>query len=247
MAGGYATRLRALSKNVPKPLLKVAGKPMVGHIFDRLAEVEDVRNVIISTNLRFEGQFREWLGANPHIKAEIVADRSHSEEDKPGAMASLAQTTSRASDDCLIIAGDNVFTSSLKPMFRTFRDKSCATVALYNVRDRLLAKQYSTVTVDAEGRIMSLDEKPARPETTLVGTCIYMLPERTLNRLMEYSAEATDCDRPGRFIGWLCEREPVYGHILDGYWWDIGTVDQYYEANQALRVASSNTKTGYGS
>jgi len=246
LAGGYATRLQALSKDVPKPLLKVAGKPIVGHIFDKLAEIEDVRHVIISTNLRFQEQFREWLGSNPQTKAEIVADRSCSEEEKPGAIASLAQITSGISDDCLIVAGDNLFTSSLKAMFRTFRDKSCAMVALYDVKDRSLAKHYSTVTVDAEGRIISLNEKPAKPETTLIGTCIYMLPKRTLKRLSEYLIEAADRDRPGRFIGWLCEREPVYGHILDGCWWDIGTVDQYYEVNHTLYVASSNEKTGYG-
>jgi len=234
LAGGYAVRLQTLSKNVPKPLLKVAGKPIVGYIFDRLAEVEDVRHVIISTNLRFEEQFREWLGSDPQTRAEIVADQSRSEEEKTGAIASLAQIASEISDDCLIIAGDNLFTSSLEAMFRTFRDKSCATVALYDVKDLSLAKQYATVTVDADGRIMSLNEKPDRPETTLIGTCIYMLPNRTLKRFEEYSMEATDCDSPGRFIGWLCKREPVYGHILDGYWWDIGTADRYHQANQAF-------------
>jgi len=244
LAGGYATRLEAVSKNLPKPLLKVGGKPIVDYIFDKLAEIEDIQRVIISTNLRFEQQFKEWLRSNSGRRAEIVADRSRSEEEKPGAVASLAQLTSGISDDCLIVAGDNLFTSSLKAMFRTFREKSCATLALYDVKDRSLAKQYSTVTVDAEGRILSLNEKPANPETTMIGTCIYMLPERTLKRLSEYLIVAADRDRPGRFIGWLCKREPVYSHILDGYWWDIGTVDQYYEANHALYVASS--KIGHG-
>ena len=236
LAGGYATRLQQLSKNLPKPLLKVAGKAIVEHILDKIAEIEDIEHVIISTNLRFEQQFREWLGPNLTGRAEIVADRSRSEMEKPGAIASLAQLTSGISDDCLIVAGDNLFKSSLNAMFGTFRAKSCATVALYDVKDQMLAKQYSTVTIDSDGRILSLNEKPADPETTLVGACIYMLPDRTLNRLREYLAEAVDRDRPGRFIEWLCKREPVYGHILDGRWWDIGTVGQYYEANHALYV-----------
>jgi len=237
LAGGYGTRLKALSKNLPKPLLKVAEKPMLEHIFDRLAEIEEIKYVIISTNMRFKQQFQEWLWLHDfQWKAKIVADKSRFEEEKPGAIASLAQLTSGMEDDYLIVAGDNLFTSSLKAMFRTFRDKSCAIVGLYDVKDRSLTKQYSAVTVDAQGRIMSLNEKPTNPETTLIGTCVYMLPRRTVSKVKEYLTEAADHDSPGRFIGWLCRREPVYGHILEGHWWDIGTADQYYGANQTLYV-----------
>jgi len=150
LAGGYATRLQALCNDVPKPLLKVAGKPIVGHIFDKLAEVEDVRHVIISTNLRFQDQFRAWLDSNPRNGAEIVVDRSCCEEEKLGAVASLAQTTSTIDDDCLIVAGDNFFTSSLRPMFHDFRKRSSPVIALYDVKDVELARQYSTVTMSPE-------------------------------------------------------------------------------------------------
>jgi len=235
LAGGYGTRLRTLSRNVPKPLLKVAGKPIIDHIFDKLAEVEDIEQVVISTNLSFQQHFRKWLDSDPQREAGIIADRSYSEEEKPGALASMAQLASGIDDDCLIIAGDNLFTSSLKPMARMYKDKSCAVVALYDVKDCELAKQYSTATLDAEGRIVDLIEKPVQPRTTLIGTCIYILPKSILNRMSEYLLQVADHDNPGRFIGWLCKREPVYGHILDGYWWDIGTIDQYREANRTLQ------------
>ncbi|MCJ7506994.1 nucleotidyltransferase family protein [Candidatus Bathyarchaeota archaeon] len=238
LAGGYGTRLQALSRNLPKPLLKVAGKPMIGHVFDKLAEVEDIGHVIISTNLRFEPQFREWLESNHNIGAEIIADKSRCEANKPGAIASLVQIAQKINDSCLIVAGDNLFTSDLRPMIRTFRGKSCATVGLYDVGNRELARQYSTAIMDPEGRIVDFREKPDNPETTLIGTCIYVLPQRTLSRLNEYLIEAADRDSPGRFIAWLCKREPVYGHVLDGYWWDIGTIDQYHEANQTLQRES---------
>jgi len=227
LAGGYGKRLQPLSGDVPKPLLEIAGKPIVGHIFDKLAEVEDVRRVIISTNLRFEQHFRKWLDSSLGKKTEIIADRSRSEEEKPGAITSLAQLTSKISDSCLIIGGDNLFTTSLRPMVRAFKERPCTTVALYDVKDRELARQYSTVTIDDKGRITGFSEKPAEPDTTLVGTCIYILPKSALSRLREYLVDAANRDSPGRFIEWLCKREPVYGYILDGYWWDIGVMEQY--------------------
>jgi len=242
LAGGYGKRLQPLSGDLPKPLLEIAGKPIVGHIFDKLNDLKDVRRVIISTNLTFEQQFKNWLDSNPGWKAEIIADRSRSEEEKPGAIASLAQLTSEMSDSCLIIGGDNLFTSSLRPLIQAFKERSSTTVALYDVKDRELARQYSTVTIDDKGRIMGFSEKPAEPDTTLVGTCIYILPKSALSRLREYLADSVERDSPGRFIEWLCKREPVYGHILDGYWWDIGVMEQYV-ALSILRFSQRRLQT----
>lgn len=163
-----------------------------------------------------------------------MAENSRSEEEKPGAVASLAEICSGIDDDCLIIAGDNLFTSSLKPMIQTFESRRSPVVALYDVKKRELVKQYSAATIDSEGRIIRLVEKPADPETTLIGTCIYALPTRTLARLREYVVQETDRDAPGRFIEWLHKRETIYGYLLNGFWWDIGTVDQYLTANQTL-------------
>jgi glucose-1-phosphate thymidylyltransferase len=59
LAGGYGTRLQNLSSDLPKPLLKVAGKPIVDYVFDKLAELEDIQHVLISTNSKFGQQFRQ--------------------------------------------------------------------------------------------------------------------------------------------------------------------------------------------
>jgi len=93
------------------------------------------------------------------------------------------------------------------------------------------------VTIDTDGGIISFVEKQAKPETTLMGICIYILARRTLKRLGEYLTEASDSegrDSQGRFKGWLHKREPAYDNVLDGHWWDVGTTDQHNEANETL-------------
>jgi len=235
LAGGYGTRLGEVSKGLPKPLLRVAGRPMIDHVFERISELDDVRRIIISTNLRFEEHFRRWLDSESRRQAEVIADRSYSEQEKPGAIASLTKTVSNIDDDCLILAGDNLFTSSLKPMIQTFKAKSHTVVALYDIKDLELTRHYSTITLDPDNRITDLIEKPTNPTTTLIGTCIYALPKNSLSRMSQYLSEASDRDNTGRFIGWLCKREPVYGHILQGHWWDIGTIDQLNEADRILK------------
>jgi len=240
LAGGYARRLQPLAKDTPKPLLEVAGKPILSYLLDRLAELEGVQRTIISTNLRFEQQFRDWLNANSLRNIEVIADESLSEEEKPGAIRSLAETTAGISDDCLALAGDNLFTSSLKPMIHKFNHTSSPIVALYDIKDLESTKQYSSATLDRLGRIVYFVEKPVQPETTLIGTCIYIIPRKTLPRLKEYLSQTADADRPGSFIQWLHLREEIYGYVLDGHWFDIGTPEQYMRAEQTMRNLQIN-------
>jgi len=231
LAGGYAKRLWPLTKEKPKPLLPVAKRPIIEYIIDKLMR-HGIERIIISTNLRFESCFREWLATTSYQRIEIVADKSRSEEEKPGAVGALAELTSKVHNDCLIIAGDNLFTADLKEMINFYRKKSSPVIALYNTKDLNLAKRYATVLLDQDNKILDFKEKPSQPKTTLVGTCIYILPKRTLPKLKQYVENDLEKDQPGRFIEWLYKQEPVYGYILEGYWCDIGTPKSYAEADK---------------
>ena len=232
LAGGYAKRLWPLTRNKPKSLLQVAGKPIIEYILDKLNPISDVKYTIISTNLRFENCFRKWLSSTGYQHVEIVTDKSQCEEEKPGAVKALAEITSNIHSDCLIIAGDNLFTDNLKGMIDFYKEKSSPIVALYNVENRDLVRHYAAALLDENSRIIDFEEKPQQPRTTLIGTCIYILPEEILSRLREYVEESSEKDQPGKFIEWLYRRVYVYGYVLDGYWWDVGTRESYIEANK---------------
>jgi len=233
LAGGYAKRLWPLTKNRPKPLLPVAGKPILKYILEKVEKLP-VNRIILLTNMRFRFEFEEWLAVNGYREVEVVADDSRCEEEKPGAVKALAELTARLSDDCLIVAGDNLFTDSLKGMVEMFNLLRAPVIALYDVGSLEVAKNYSTVVMDEDGRIVGFVEKPPNPETTLVGTCIYMFPGRILPKVKEYVDEGLGADEPGRFVEWLHEREPVYGYVLEGLWFDIGTPETYAQADRSF-------------
>ena len=69
-----------------------------------------------------------------------------------------------------------------------------------------------------------------------------MLPERSLKRVDEYLEEGNNPDSPGFFIQWLHGHEPVYGYVLKGYWWDIGTLEAYYEVKRFLEGVGDASK-----
>jgi len=77
-------------------------------------------------------------------------------------------------------------------------------------------------------------EKPERPESSLIGTCIYLLPKPSLKKIHQYLQEGNNPDSPGHFIEWLSKKESIQAYILQGHWWDIGTQRSYREARNAL-------------
>lgn len=235
LAGGFARRLRPLSDETPKPLLKIAGRPMIDFIIDKIIEL-NVDQIIVSTNLKFKANFEKWLSSKTNLNATIVWEPSLREEEKPGAAAALAQISPMVEDDnCLIIAGDNLFTASLAPLAKFFDEKKSPVIGVYDVKQQELAREYSNVVLDSQLRIVDFVEKPSNPASTLIGTCIYFLPEKTIPRLREFNLAKGNHDSPGRFIQWLHQVEPVYGMKLPGLWWDIGSLDQYEAVNELMR------------
>ncbi|MGP3668070.1 MAG: nucleotidyltransferase family protein [Candidatus Bathyarchaeota archaeon] len=241
LAGGYAQRLKPLTNNKAKPLLKVAGKPVIDYILEKVLEIREkaeIDEIIISTNLKFEAQFKAWLKEkNIPINARIEVERSTREEEKPGAVAAIASATAENTNvNYLIIAGDNIFTDSLQGIISFFKDKDATTLGVYDVKRKALAKEASVVVLDSDGKVVKFIEKPKNPDITLVGTCIYVLHKCSIPLLHSYvKLENVGKDQPGRFIEWLYTHQPVYGYVLSGYWNDIGTPQTYREVNNLFK------------
>ena len=233
LAGGYGVRLRTLTRDTAKPLLLVGGRPIIDHIVERLLNLEEITQIVVSTNERFLGQFSEWLSHRKYGKVRIATEPGRSEDDKLGAVKALSELIMGLdSTEYLIMAGDNLFTSDLKDVIEYFRARQSPVVALYDVKDLEAAKRYGCVEVDADGRIIGFKEKPESPKSTLIATCIYVLPERSLKRAREYLEKGNNPDAPGYFVQWLCRREEVYGYVLEGYWTDIGNIESYEKAKK---------------
>ncbi|MFA6599702.1 MAG: nucleotidyltransferase family protein [Candidatus Omnitrophota bacterium] len=237
LCAGYATRLYPLTKDKPKPLLPVGGRPILEWTLDRLVRVQGVERVFVVTNERFSGHFEAW---NPSSRypwpIETVNDHTTSNEDRLGAIGDLRYTLVEkgvASEDLLVIAGDNFFDFDLKE----FVDFASAkrphpVIAVYDVADKELAKNYGLVRTDASGKILEFYEKPENPPTTLASCGLYWLPGETRVLLDRYLAEGHNCDQPGHYMRWLAEADKLFAIPLRGRWLDIGDPVSYDKANR---------------
>ena len=241
LAAGYATRLYPLTLNRPKPLLPVAGRPLLEHLLGGLLPVEGIDHVYVVTNAKFETHFREWAegfrrAAGDKVGVTVINDGTTSDANKLGAIGDLHLVLEREGidDDIIVAAGDNLFSQSLEAFSEFCRRKGAPVVAVYDVGDLDEIRKYNAIETDADGRITFFEEKPARPRSTVTAIALYYYPRQTLPLIRQYVAEGNNPDQPGRLVQWMYERVPFYTWRVPGIWYDIGSKETLEEANRVF-------------
>ena len=236
LAAGYGMRLRPLTEDTPKPLLRVAGKLMVEHIIGKIEEI-DASKLYIVTNDKFYQNFSEWIrNFDAKIPIEIINDGTKSNEDRLGAMGDVnfVIKNKNIKEDIVIIAGDNLFEMSLHEVANIFNKRKNNVIVLHDVKDREFAKRYGVVEVKGNV-VVDFEEKPVSPKSTLVSTGIYFFPKKTIGLIEKYLSQGNNPDKTGDFIKWLHKREIVYAHITDKKWYDIGSFEQLEKADREFK------------
>jgi glucose-1-phosphate thymidylyltransferase len=245
LAAGYATRLRPLTDSIPKMLLPLAERPMLDYLLDRIREVEEIDEIHLVTNARFAPAFEDWAPED----VIVHDDGTTSNEDRLGAIGDIAFAIQRGSlgeEDLLVVAGDNLIGYSLRDFVDFWRAKDGSAIAVHEVEARELLKQYGVVEVDADDRVVGLEEKPAEPKSNLAATASYLYGGEHLALLPQYLDGGNPPDAPGNFVVWLHKRAPVYAYRVSGEWFDIGDLRQLLAADNLLRErASLPTRTEY--
>jgi glucose-1-phosphate thymidylyltransferase len=245
LAAGYATRLRPLTDEIPKMLLPLADRPMLDYLLDRIREVEEIEEIHLVTNARFTPAFEDWRPED----VIVHDDGTTSNEDRLGAIGDVAFAIERGGlegEDLLVVAGDNLIGYSLGDFVHFWRAKEGSAIAVHEVEDRQLLEQYGVVEVDADDRVVGLEEKPAEPKSNLAATASYLYRSDHLELLPRYLQEGNPPDAPGNFMVWLHTRAPVHAYRVSGEWFDIGDVRQLLAADNLLRErAGLLTRTEY--
>lgn len=240
LGAGYGVRLYPLTKNQPKPLIHVGGRPVIEWSLEQILSLRSVDEVIIVVNNRFYENYERWhyeytlTRAGQKNRIRLCNDGTNSADDRLGAIGDIQFAIDKFSirDDLLVVAGDNLFQFSLADFVR-FSKKYGASIVLKNMKeiDKELISQYSVVTLNGDNRITDFEEKPPSPKSSLIAICLYLFPQNDLGLIKKYLVSGFNPDAPGYYIQWLYKQISVYGYTLKGSWFDIGDIDSYNVAN----------------
>jgi len=246
LGAGYATRLYPLTLNQPKPLLPVAGKPMLEHVLDNLKSLTSLDHIYIVTNAKFAGHFERWAeayaGTHKGAPITIINDQTTDEENRLGAIGDINLVLKQAQieDDVIVVAGDNLFSHSLEQFGQFCSSCRGPVLAVYDVGNLEEIRKYNAIEIDDSDRITFFEEKPAQPKSTLTGIALYYYPRATLPLIRQYLEEGNNADQPGRLVQWLYPRIPFYVWRVPGIWYDVGSKETLEEANRIFGRAAAS-------
>lgn len=231
LAGGFATRLWPLTEKRAKPLLLVAGKTILAHIFSQIPETA---SVLLLTNRRFEEDFKEelkHLGRQKHTK--IFCEDAEGDGQKLGAVKALSMALRHynVQEGVCVLAGDN-----LLPQL-SLKDLDCepnqARLAVREVESFHEARRFGVVELEGQ-KVVSFLEKPEEPISKMVSTG-FMAFGQNLIDLVHKCAEEKPDSLGSIFTEFLCHDKEVLAQVVAGEWFDVGSFETYLEAHVALQ------------
>lgn len=225
MAGGFGTRLRPLTNQLPKPMVPVVNKPMIGHIVE-LLKSHSITDM--TTLLYFQPEsLSNYLGDGSSFGVNIDYVSPKSDLGTAGSVAfGMRQETKPGTT--LVISGDVLTDIDLTAAIKFHKKKKAlATIVLTRVENPLA---FGIVITDKAGRILRFLEKPSWGEvfSDTINTGIYILEPEVL----DYIPEGGEFDFSNDLFPLLLEKkQPIYGYIAPGYWKDVGSLHEYRQAN----------------
>ena len=205
---------------------------------DSLVKIPELEGKHLVTNHRFADQFETWAqeararyGA---LTPQIWNDGTTSNENRLGAIGDMRFVIEKAGidEDLLVAVSDNFFTFDLNEFYRAFLRSGQDTVCAQPMDDEEMIKSFAVASLDEQGTIVELEEKPEHPKSNVAVYGLYLYRRDTLPLIDRYLKEGNSPDSPGHFPAWLYRIRPVHAFRFSGECVDIGTVETYQAVNR---------------
>ena len=238
IAAGYATRLGELTKNFPKPLLKIGKKTILGRLLDDIDPIKDIDEHIIITNHRFAPVFEKWSATQHYTKPiRIVDDGTSTNETRLGAVGDLlfAMEQLALDDDLLVVAADNLLFFHFQSFVEFAKEKETSCIMYHEQPSIEKLQRTGVVVLDEGNRVLEMAEKPQVPKTHHAVPPFYIYLRKDFDLIRHALENGCGQDAPGNLAHYLVENTIMHAWPMDGGRFDIGSLDTYYEACEKFK------------
>ena len=234
IAAGYATRLGELTKNFPKPLLKIGENTILGRMLDDIDRIPEIDEHIIITNHKFAGIFADWSAKQTSCKKKItiVDDGTETNDTRLGAVCDLlfAMEKLNIDDDMLVVAADNLLFFSFQEFVDFARAKNTSCIMCHEQPSIEKLQRTGVVELDADMKVLGMEEKPQVPKSHWAVPPFYIYLKKDLELVRHSVEKGCGKDAPGNLAHYMVEHTEMHAWPMSAGRFDIGSLDTYYEA-----------------
>lgn len=238
IAAGYATRLYPLTKNFPKPLLKIGNNTILGKMLDDIDMLPDIDEHIIVTNHKFVNIFEDWKGKTNYTNSvTVIDDGTDTNENRLGAVKDLLLALEKynVDDDILVVAADNILDFSFKGFVDFFNDKGTSVIMCHHEPDLKKLQRTGVIAVDENMKVIEMQEKPEHPVSNWAVPPFYIYRKEDLPLIKDCLNHGCGFDAPGNLAHYLCKITKIHAYKMPGKRFDIGNLDSYEEAKKMFK------------
>ncbi len=251
LGAGYGTRLQRglpgldeerrriyapLIEGRAKPLLSIAGKPLVNYLLEKIERETDIRDVYIVCNNFYYPQFTDWADTlQSRLAVHLVNDGSNTNEERLGVMGDIVHAVQRGGieDDLFVLAGDTLYDMDFGDLVHSFYEKEHSVIGVYEEKPELLHRRGIVVT-NGTGRIVQFLEKPSDPPTNLAAPIAYVLTREVVSQLPEALQEGYIPEL--NTIEWLVgKRKGNVSTFRFARRWDVGEIKDYIAVDEEFQ------------
>lgn len=217
MVGGLGTRLKPLTDETPKPMLKVGNKPILHTIVEKFVSY-GFSNIIMCVNYKsdiIKNYFED--GSKFGVKIEYIH-----EEKRMGTAGALSLLKNKPKEPFFVMNGDLLTNVNFEHLLDYHNNNN--SIATMCVREYDFQVPYGVVNID-NSKVISIDEKPVH--NFFVSAGIYMLSSEILNEI----PDDTFYDMPTLFEKLIGNKKNVLSFPIREYWLDIGRIEEFEKAN----------------
>ena len=233
IAAGYATRLGELTKNFPKPLLKIGSSTILGRMLDDIDRISEVDEHVIVTNHKFAPIFEQWAAEQHYQKpVAIVDDGTETNETRLGAVCDLLMAINmfQIDDDILVVAADNLLFFSFQEFVDFAREKGTSCIMCHEQPSIEKLQRTGVIGVDDQMRVLNMEEKPQVPKSHWAVPPFYIYKKHDLELVRHSVENGCGKDAPGNLAHYMVEHTVMHAWPMSAGRFDIGSLDTYYEA-----------------
>ncbi len=233
IAAGYATRLGELTKNFPKPLLKIGQNTILGRMLDDIDRIPEIDEHIIITNHKFATIFEDWKKDQKYSKPiAIVDDGTSTNDTRLGAVCDLlfAMNKLQIDDDMLVVAADNLLFFSFQEFVDFAEAKQTSCIMCHEQPSIEKLQRTGVVELDENHRVLGMEEKPQEPKSHWAVPPFYIYLKKDLELVRHSVENGCGKDAPGNLAHYMVENTILHAWRMTGGRFDIGSIDTYYEA-----------------